>query len=160
MKRPYFPASGSSSLRTGRASEIGRIYLVTFHTSHRLKIFQESPNAIAFARALHSRSLLRQSRLLSWVLMPDHWHGLLELGEVDTLSTLVGRIKGATANAVNVKRNCRGRVWAEGFHDRALRREEDLLSIARYVVLNPVRAGLVARIAEYPFWDAIWLREQ
>jgi hypothetical protein len=35
--------------------------------------------------------------------------------------------------------------------------EEDLAQIARYVVLNPVRAGLVRRVGDYPHWDAAWL---
>jgi hypothetical protein len=29
--------------------------------------------------------------------------------------------------------------------------------LARYVVANPVRAGLVQRVGQYPHWDAIWL---
>jgi hypothetical protein len=38
-----------------------------------------------------------------------------------------------------------------------LRREEDVLSVARYIVVNPLRAGLVARVGDYPLWDAVWL---
>lgn len=49
------------------------------------------------------------------------------------------------------------RVWQRGFHDRALRQEEDLIATARYVVANPLRAGLVDRIGDYPWWDAVWL---
>jgi putative transposase len=37
-----------------------------------------------------------------------------------------------------------------------MRREEHLESMARYVIENPVRAGLVSRIADYPFWNADW----
>jgi hypothetical protein len=29
--------------------------------------------------------------------------------------------------------------------------------VARYVVMNPVRAGLVSRVGDYPFWDAAWI---
>ncbi|MBB5859537.1 hypothetical protein GGR69_001194 [Xanthomonas arboricola] len=29
--------------------------------------------------------------------------------------------------------------------------------MARYLIANPLRAGLVARVGDYPFWDAIWL---
>ena len=50
-----------------------------------------------------------------------------------------------------------GRVWAAGYHDRALRAEVDIPHVARYLVLNPVRAGLVARVGDYPFWDAVWI---
>jgi hypothetical protein len=38
-----------------------------------------------------------------------------------------------------------------------LRDDESLLAVARYVVLNPVRARLVKKIGLYPFWDAVWL---
>jgi len=38
-----------------------------------------------------------------------------------------------------------------------LRNDEDLLDVARYVVANPVRAGLVPRVGDYPFWNAVWL---
>ena len=91
--------------------------------------------------------------------MPDHWHGLVELGATDTMSTLIGRIKGTTARATNAYRQSRGPVWADGFHDHALRAEDDLLAVGRYIVLNPVRAGLVRSPGEYPFWDAVWLDE-
>ena len=48
-------------------------------------------------------------------------------------------------------------LWQRGFHDRALRREEDLVRMARYVVANPLRAGLVEKLGDYPLWDAIWV---
>jgi REP element-mobilizing transposase RayT len=49
------------------------------------------------------------------------------------------------------------RLWQKGFHDRALRRDEDVRTVARYTVLNPVRAGIVSRIWDYPLWDAVWV---
>ena len=48
-------------------------------------------------------------------------------------------------------------LWQEGFHDHALRKEEDLVKLARYIVANPLRAGIVSKIADYPLWDAVWL---
>jgi putative transposase len=38
-----------------------------------------------------------------------------------------------------------------------VRKEDDLVGLARYLVANPLRAGLVQRIGEYPHWDAVWL---
>jgi len=49
------------------------------------------------------------------------------------------------------------RIWQRGFHDHALRREEDLASAARYIVANPLRAGLCGKIGDYPYWNAQWL---
>jgi hypothetical protein len=48
-------------------------------------------------------------------------------------------------------------VWQKGFYDRALRSDEDVAAVARYIVANPLRAGLVDSVREYPFWDAIWV---
>jgi len=49
------------------------------------------------------------------------------------------------------------RIWQDGFHDHALRQEEDLAEVARYIVANPLRAGLVERVGDYSHWDAVWL---
>ncbi len=45
----------------------------------------------------------------------------------------------------------------KGYFDRAPRYEEDVKAAARYIIANPLRAGLVARAGDYPLWDAIWL---
>ncbi|UZE26759.1 transposase [Pseudomonas asplenii] len=58
---------------------------------------------------------------------------------------------------VNASRGQSGQVWQRGFHDRLIRRDEDLPGVARYVIANPVRAGLVKRVHDYPLWDAIWV---
>ena len=89
--------------------------------------------------------------------MPDHWHGLIELGGGESLSGLICRLKANTARCVRLETGGEGAVWARGFHDRALRHEDDVLSAARYVVVNPIRAGLVKRLGDYPYWNAIWL---
>ena len=51
----------------------------------------------------------------------------------------------------------RGAVWHDGYHDRSLRRDEDLRAVARYVVSNTIRAGLAKALASYPLWDAAWV---
>ena len=49
------------------------------------------------------------------------------------------------------------RIWQRGFHDHALRAEEDIIDAARYIVANPLRAGLCQKIGDYPYWNAQWL---
>jgi len=89
--------------------------------------------------------------------MPDHWHGLVQLEERGNLQVVMQRMKGIVARRVGQEAALKGSLWAPGFHDRALRREEDMLAVARYIVANPVRAKLVRRVGDYPFWNAIWL---
>jgi REP element-mobilizing transposase RayT len=87
--------------------------------------------------------------------MPDHWHGLVQLGAHDGLSLVMNRFKAFTARRMSCTQS--GVVWDRGFHDRVLRKEEDAMAAARYIVANPVRAGLVNSVLDYPYWNCIWL---
>ena len=94
---------------------------------------------------------------MAWVLMPDHWHGLIELGEGESLPDLLRMFKANVSRRIRVRWPEVGPVWEKSFHDRALRQEEEVIAVARYLVLNPVRAGLVRRVGDYPFWNAAWV---
>jgi len=94
--------------------------------------------------------------LLCWVLMPDHFHALVRLDGGVPLSVVVQRLKSMSARACHhVRPNVE--IWSRAFHDHALRRDEDMLCTARYIVANPVRAGLVKQAKDYPFWNAVWV---
>jgi len=93
---------------------------------------------------------------MAWVIMPDHFHWLIVLKD-RPLATVVGRVKSRSALSLNQHFSTRGAFWQKGYHDRALRRSEDIKTAARYIVSNPVRAGLVEHVRDYPLWDAIWL---
>ena len=88
--------------------------------------------------------------------MPDHVHVLADL-ESGTLGSAMQVLKGRTARRINAMCGVTGALWQRGYHERAIRADEELRSIARYVVANPLRAGLVRRMAEYPFWGARWI---
>jgi len=133
------------------------IYHVTVATNARRCVFAGFDAACAASRAFETRTFQGDAILLAWVLMPDHAHWLLQLGERDSLSTVVSRLKSASARHANLALDNSGRIWGRAFHDRAMRTEEAVLETARYIVANPVRAGLVKRVGDYPFWNTIWL---
>jgi REP element-mobilizing transposase RayT len=141
----------SHSLRTGRHTQAGQIYLLTTVTADRQPVFADFLAARCLIRCLQQAALLRQADTLAFVVMPDHLHWLMQLGEGIDLSRCMGSVKSITARQLGIP------FWQKGFHDHAVRKEEDLPAVARYVVSNPVRAGLVKRVGEYPHWDAIWL---
>jgi REP element-mobilizing transposase RayT len=89
--------------------------------------------------------------------MPDHFHGLLQLRSPDVLSLHVGWFKGRSAWMVNAARGGEGAIWQDSFHDHVLRQEEDVKTVARYLIDNPLRAGLVESVGDYPYWNAAWL---
>lgn len=139
------------ALRKGRYSCPGQIYLVTAVTADREPVFRDVWAARSLIRALMVEAQDQTALTLAYVVMPDHLHWLLELGEQHSLSRVMQRIKAVSAHRL-------GRpIWQKGFHDRALRREDDLTNAARYIVANPLRAGLVRNVGDYPHWDAVWL---
>ena len=144
-------------LRKGRFAEHGRIYLLTSVVHNRTPIFAELKIGrllVAELRAAEADGLVQS---IAWVVMPDHLHWLVAL-QSGSLSALMQRIKGHSAISINRVLGGHGQIWQHGFHDHALRNEEDVHATARYVVANPLRAGLVDKLGDYPLWDAIWLR--
>lgn len=144
-------------LRNGRHSAAGQIHLVTFVTAGRATHFDSWETASLASGLLSRSSVWRDSTLLAWLLMPDHWHGLVQLGGSETLSRCIGRLKGFSARQLRLAHPNLERIWATGYHDRAMRQEDDLRATARYLAMNPVRAGLVERVGDYPYWDAVWV---
>ena len=145
------------TLRRGRLSESGRIYLLTAVTHERKAVFKDWQLARLLVREMRGLHETGAVDSLAWVVMPDHLHWLVELGAMP-LSQLIQSAKSRSAIAINRASGKAGeKVWQKGFHDHALRAEEDLQAVARYVVANPLRAGLVQRLGDYPLWDAVWL---
>ncbi|NMY42849.1 transposase [Pseudomonas sp. WS 5013] len=146
----------SHRLRLGRYSEPGRIYLLTTNTHGRHPLFADLHLGRLVVREMREVQERGMAETLAWVLMPDHLHWLVQLQDLG-LSELMRRMKSRSWYAIKRATELEGQVWQSGYHDRALRRDEDLLSVARYVVANPLRAGLVNRLDDYPHWDAVWV---
>jgi putative transposase len=148
-----------NDLRKGRFSETGREYLITFVTHQRTTIFDDFSCARMLINTLRESEQHHQCQWLCWVIMPDHFHGLLQLqnADEDDLAQIMKFVKGHSAKGINQQLNRTGSIWQTGFHDHALRKEEDRLAIARYIVANPLRAGLVKKLANWPHWDSVWL---
>ena len=146
----------SNRLRRGRHSQRGNLYLLTTATSGRHPVLRDFALGRLVVAELKSAQMEGWVHSLAWVVMPDHFHWLIELGD-SSLDELMRRVKTNSARVINRQRSSSGPLWQAGYHDRALRQEEDVQAVARYVVANPLRAGLVARLGDYPLWDAIWL---
>lgn len=145
-------------LRKGRVSIPEQVYLLTTATVHRKPVFADPALGRCVVHALQRAESTGEARTLAFVVMPDHLHWLVGLGSEARLGSIVRSVKSGAAMLVNAKLDRRGSaVWQRGYHDHALRREEDVQGVARYIVCNPLRAGLVRRLGDYPLWDAVWL---
>ena len=148
---------GYDALRKGRWSQPGMLYVITTVTRDRKPVFEDI--FIGRMIVLEMKRLEEEGHLLSlaWVLMPDHLHWLFELCKEADLSHVVKLFKGRSAHNVNRQLKQRGRLWQRAFYDHALRKDEDIRKVARYIVANPLRAKLVEDIGVYSLWDAVWI---
>ncbi len=151
-----FIGAGHQQLRKARVSIPFQIYLITAVCKNRESHFGEFWAAAATSRKICDGNTWADAKVLAWVLMPDHYHVLLQLGAETSLQTVMKRANLILALTLNKATKRHGAVWQSAYHDHAVRKEENLESIVRYVVANPLRAGLVDDIGQYPFWNTIW----
>jgi len=120
-------------------------FSVTICTAHRRGCFAALPAlAAAGVKVLCSTALERDSKLFAWCFMPDHVHILVRDSD---LIALIRLFKG---RMIPIARQMRVRnLWQRSFFDHALRRDEDLEAVARYIFANPVRANLAAVPEDY-----------
>ena len=147
----------SNQLRKGRFSVKFGIYLATFVTKKRKPLFSDLYLARKVIRNLNKS---HYADTLAFVVMPDHVHWLLQLRTSKTLSQVIQAAKITCTKSINKEIDGKGTIWQPGFHDHALRSEEALKPIARYVVANPIRANLVRSVKDYPHWDAVWINNE
>ena len=83
------------------------------------------------------------------VVMPNHVHLAGQLGG-HSLSNVMHTLKSYTANRL-ASLGVDAPVWQPGYHDHALRDDEDYTVRIRYLIDNPVRTGLVERVEDYPY---------
>ena len=148
---------GGHRLRIGRCSLPNHIYHVTTVTTDRAKLFGNFVLGRMVVRSLMRAEDSKRVRSLAFVVMPDHLHWLVQLSADDSLSATVGSVKSQSSRLIRQAIGIENAVWQKGFYDRAIRHDDDLLDVARYIIANPLRGGLVDSIGNYPLWDSIWV---
>ncbi|MGL4230273.1 MAG: REP-associated tyrosine transposase [Casimicrobium sp.] len=142
----------SNELRRGRTSVCGQTYHVTVTTRERIRVFEDFWKARAVMTSFRQSDRANLTRTIAIVVMADHFHWLFELHS-DTLSRAVARVKASVTRQLKHDES----IWQSGFHDHAIRRDESITQIGNYIIHNPVRAGLVQEIVEYPHWHTDWI---
>jgi putative transposase len=158
MSQPA-PSRSSSSHALPRAEpepSSGRIHQVSVPAAGDAP-FEDFELARCVAEIGSRAEVWRDGRLLAWVLMPDHWHGLVQVGPLDTLPTAIARMRSLTTRGARRRDPTLRRLWTGHMAETALGEEVDAAEAARRLVAQPLRRGLVQRLGDYAFWDAVWL---
>ena len=124
----------------------GLVFLVTVCTNDRHPWFSRHPALADDAAAgIEDIAAARGTILHAWCVMPDHVHLLID--DVD-VTAFVRVFKGKLTSSARWTDPAR-RLWQRSFHDHALRSGECVEKTVRYILSNPVRAGIVAVASQY-----------
>jgi putative transposase len=134
-------------------------YSLTFCVRARKQVFVTHGTVATTLMCFRETATQERFSVLAYCLMPDHTHLLVE--GLEDRSNLRRFAKLAKQRSGSQHKSIHGeRLWQEGYYDHVLRSDESATAIARYILENPVRAGLVTHPSEYPYLGSdVWTLE-
>lgn len=126
----------------------GAIYHVTSRGDRREDIVTDDSDRRLLLAVLGQAMERFDAQVLSYCLMSNHYHFVLHTRQAN-LSRLMRHVNGVYTQAFNRRHEQGGHLFQGRFKAILVDREAYLLEVCRYVELNPVRAGLVARAGDW-----------
>lgn len=146
--------------RSARLTPGGYVYHVLNRGVGRMMLFEKDADYEAFERVLRETLEAQPGiRLLTYCLMPNHWHLVLQPKGDRDLGRFMQRLTLTHTRRWQEHRNCHGtgHVYQGRYKSFPIETDEHLLTVIRYVERNALRADLVERAEDWP-WGALWVR--
>ncbi len=139
----------------------GHYYHIYNRGANRERIFFSADNYLYFLKLLKKYSQKFQITIIAYCLMPNHYHFLLRQDGEITISHFIGVLFNAYAQALNKQANRSGALFEGRFKDVHVDNDAYLLHLCRYIHGNPVKAGLVTMLEEWPYSNFLeWVGER
>lgn len=130
-------------------SETG-IYHVMSRGSRRKVIFHDSEDKQRLINIMINKKRNGSFSLYAYCIMDNHYHLLIK-EEKESLATIMKMINAAYAIYYNQKYEGIGHVFQDRYRSEAINDDTYLLGVTRYIHNNPLKAGLVKKILDYPW---------
>jgi putative transposase len=125
-------------------------YSLTICTYNRLRAFDDREFAREAIEKLLTTATKFGFEVIAYCVMPDHVHLVVQgLRDDSEMEAFVKSWN--TQTGYYWRRRGRQKLWQEGYYDQILWSDVSLIRAARYVVMNPVRRGLVDDATVYQF---------
>jgi REP element-mobilizing transposase RayT len=118
--------------------------------NNRNYIYEDNRDKKEFLTLLETAVSTYEATLLQYVLMDNHYHLLLKVGE-KPLSSLVWFLNRSYTLYYNQRYHRIGTIYGGRYKNYLITEDQKFYSIVRYIVQNPVKAGLVGSPAEYRY---------
>jgi putative transposase len=131
--------------------EHGSIWHVTLGVADRSsRPFADATLAEPTLAAIANHCAARNTILHLGCLMPDHAHLVIQIGSVGLID-VVADLKSRTTR-LWWQQGGAGALWQRSFHDHGIRGQRDFEATISYILMNPIRAGLVTEWTDYPYF--------
>jgi putative transposase len=140
--------------RNPRSSLGGYCYHVLNRGNGRRTIFHKDGDFRAFVKLLREAGARTPVRLLSYCLMPNHFHLALWPQADGDLSAYMMWLCTAHVRRYHQHYHSSGHVYQGRFRSFPIQEDDHLLTVLRYIERNPVRAGLIERAQDWPWSSA------
>lgn len=139
--------------RLARITIPGVAHHVTQRGNRSMEVFFSEDDYRAYLELLAEYGAKAGTAVWAYCLMPNHIHLILVPSHDDGLRAALGEVHRRYARRINAREEWSGHLWQERFHSYPMD-EDHLVAGARYVELNPVRAGLVERPEDWRWSSA------
>jgi len=139
--------------RQSRIDTAGALHHVICRGIDRQKIFTDKNDYLLFLKRLADLLIETGTSCFAWALIPNHFHLLLQTGNVP-ISLLMKRLLTGYAVNFNRRHNRYGHLFQNRYKSILCQEDAYLLELVRYIHLNPLRAKLVSEygsLAGYPY---------
>jgi putative transposase len=147
--------------RRWRTSDGGYAYHVLNRAVGRATLFGKAADYAAFEKILRQAWEHLPMRLLSYTLMPNHWHLVVWPEQDGTLSTYLQWLTVTHVRRWHAHHHSAGTgpIYQGRFKSFPIQEDDHFLTVCRYVERNPLRANLVKRAEDWR-WSSLWHRQQ
>jgi putative transposase len=128
----------------------GALYHVTMRGVDRRAIVKDDVDRELWVALLARAVAKARPALHAWCLMTNHFHLLVDTPQAN-IAALMQLLNASYAQMFNRRHGRSGPLFQGRYHSLLIEREAHLLETARYIVLNPVRAGICDRADEWPW---------
>jgi putative transposase len=126
------------------------IYHVTARGTGGIHVFLDDVDRALFSRLLWQAAEMFDLRLHAWCALGTHFHVVVEC-QREQLSSALHRLNGLYGQRFNRRHGRRGHLFEERFSARVIESEAHLHGAIRYVLENPVAAGICEEPQDWPW---------
>ena len=140
--------------RRPRGELRGEIHHVLNRGNNRETVFHDRSDHEGFISAMKEAKGKVPIRIFSFTNMSNHFHAVLRPNDIDTLSRFVHTWMSIHASKHNRRYATPGHIWQDRFKAFPIEGDSHFLTVIKYVLHNPIRAGIVKEPSDYP-WSSL-----